>query len=160
LVTYDEHGGYGHPDHVQVHRVGMRAADMAGTGVVYMATMNRDFVRSLGERIDPSEIEVPDRSPEEMENMGEPAERLTTEIDVTPWIGRKHRAMEVHASQISETSFFLSMSDDVFSVVWGHEWYIRVRPPWNGPTEGHRETGFLLEASAGDRGEAPAPQAR
>jgi LmbE family N-acetylglucosaminyl deacetylase len=158
LVTYDEHGGYGHPDHVQVHRVGMRAADLAGTGVVYMATMNRDFVRSLSERIDPSEIEVPDRSPEEMENMGEPAERLTTDIDVTPWIGRKHRAMEVHASQISETSFFLSMSDEVFSVVWGHEWYIRVRPPWTGPTEGHRETGFLLEASAGDRGEAPASQ--
>ena len=44
LVTYDEHGGYGHPDHVQVHRVGMRAAERAGTPVVYMATMNRDFV--------------------------------------------------------------------------------------------------------------------
>ena len=47
LVTYDEHGGYGHPDHVQVHRVGMRAADLAGTPVVYMATMNRDFMRTL-----------------------------------------------------------------------------------------------------------------
>jgi hypothetical protein len=68
--------------------------------------------------------------------------------------------MEVHASQISETSFFLSMSDDVFSIVWGHEWYIRVRPPWTGPTEGHRETGFLLEAAADRRGEAPAAQAR
>ncbi len=160
LVTYDEHGGYGHPDHVQVHRVGMRAADLAGTGVVYMATMNRDFVRSLSERLDPSEIEVPDRSPEEMENMGEPAERLTTDIDVTAWIDRKHRAMEVHASQISETSFFLSMSDDVFSIVWGHEWYIRVRPPWTGPTEGNRESGFLLEAPVADGGGAPAPQAR
>ena len=51
LVTYDEHGGYGHPDHVQVHRVGMRAADLAGTPVVYMATMNRDFMRTLADRL-------------------------------------------------------------------------------------------------------------
>ena len=47
LVVYDEHGGYGHPDHVQVHRVGMAAADRAGTPVLYMATMDRDFMLEL-----------------------------------------------------------------------------------------------------------------
>ncbi len=60
--------------------------------------------------------------------MGEPATRITTAVDVLPWIDRKRRAMQAHASQISEDSFFLSMPDDVFSLVWGREWYIQVRP--------------------------------
>ena len=75
LVTYDEHGGYGHPDHVQVHRVGMRAAERAGTPVVYMATMNRDFVRALTEQASGSGWEPPEGSIEGADTMGEPASR-------------------------------------------------------------------------------------
>src|SRR6202022_2330530 len=42
LVVYDDHGSYGHPDHIQVHRVGMRAAELAETPVVYEAVIDRD----------------------------------------------------------------------------------------------------------------------
>src|SRR4029077_9935678 len=42
LTVYDDHGVYGHPDHIQVYRVGVRAAEMAGTGRVYESTGNRD----------------------------------------------------------------------------------------------------------------------
>ena len=42
LLAYDENGNYGHPDHVQVHRVGVRAAELAGTPQVLEATINRD----------------------------------------------------------------------------------------------------------------------
>jgi LmbE family N-acetylglucosaminyl deacetylase len=149
LVTYDEHGGYGHPDHVQVHRVGMRAADLAGTPVVYMATMNRDFMRTLSDRVESSEWEPPVGSTDGLDTMGEPADRLTTEVDVSRWIGHKRRAMAAHASQISEESFFLSMPPDVFSTVWGREWYIRVRPPWALPVGSPWETGLLLEGPGG-----------
>ncbi|MGD0391537.1 MAG: PIG-L family deacetylase [Acidimicrobiales bacterium] len=149
LVTYDEHGGYGHPDHVQVHRVGMRAADLAGTPVVYMATMNRDFMRTLRDRVESSEWEPPEGSTDGMDTMGEPAARLTTEVDVTRWLGHKRRAMAAHASQISETSFFLAMPPDVFSTVWGREWYIRVRPPWVLPAGSAWETSLLLEGPQG-----------
>ena len=149
LVTYDEHGGYGHPDHVQVHRVGMRAADLAGTPVVYMATMNRDFMRTLRERVESSEWEPPEGSTDGMDTMGEPAARLTTEVDVTRWLGHKRRAMAAHGSQISETSFFLAMPPDVFSTVWGREWYIRVRPPWVPPDGSPWETALLLEGQGG-----------
>ncbi|HEX2118991.1 MAG TPA: PIG-L family deacetylase, partial [Acidimicrobiales bacterium] len=45
LTVYDENGSYGHPDHVQVHRVGVRAAELAGTPKVYMSTINRDHFR-------------------------------------------------------------------------------------------------------------------
>jgi len=145
LVTYDEHGGYGHPDHVQVHRVGMRAAELADTPVVYMATMNRDFMRSLGDQIESSEWEPPEGSTDGMDTMGEPASRLTTEVDVTRWLDRKRQAMTAHASQISETSFFLAMPPDVFSTVWGHEWYIRVRPRWDRPEGTPWETTLLLQ---------------
>jgi LmbE family N-acetylglucosaminyl deacetylase len=148
LVTYDEHGGYGHPDHVQVHRVGMRAAERAGTPVVYMATMNRDFVRSLAERGSVSGWGPPEGSMDGMDTMGEPERRLSTEVDVTRWIDLKRQAMRAHASQIGEASFFLSMPEDVFSMVWGREWYIRVRPPWSPPADGVRESALDL---GGDR---------
>ncbi len=45
LTTYDPNGGYGHPDHVQVHRVGRRAGELAGTPIVLEATINRDLIR-------------------------------------------------------------------------------------------------------------------
>src|SRR5882672_7069567 len=45
LTCYDDNGVYGHPDHIQVHRVGIRAAELAGTPRVYQSTFNRDQVR-------------------------------------------------------------------------------------------------------------------
>ena len=45
LTVYDAHGGYGHPDHIQVHRVGIAAAKLIGVSDVFMATMNRDEIR-------------------------------------------------------------------------------------------------------------------
>lgn len=44
LTVYDDIGGYGHPDHVQVHRVGMRAGQLAGVPVVAQASINRDRI--------------------------------------------------------------------------------------------------------------------
>jgi LmbE family N-acetylglucosaminyl deacetylase len=47
LTAYDERGNYGHPDHIQVHRVGLRAAELAGVPRVFMATVNRDHLLRL-----------------------------------------------------------------------------------------------------------------
>ena len=146
LVTYDEHGGYGHPDHVQVHRVGMAAAERAGTPVVYMATMDRDFMREMRRRALEAELASEDEL-EGADTMGEPAVRITTEVDVTPWVATKRAAMAAHASQISEESFFLSMPEDVFAEVWGQEWFIRVRPEPVDLGDGAREPGLVLDRS-------------
>jgi LmbE family N-acetylglucosaminyl deacetylase len=145
LVVYDEHGGYGHPDHVQVHEVGMAAADRVGTPVVYMATMDRGFMMELRREAADSEF-GPDDELEGAETMGEPSGRITTELDVRPWLATKRDAMRAHASQITEESFFLSMPDDVFSRVWGQEWYIRVRPEPVGLGDGTRERGLVVTA--------------
>ena len=147
LVVYDEHGGYGHPDHVQVHDVGMAAAELAGTPVVYMATMDRGFMQELRRRA--AEFQVGPDGDDELEGvdtMGEPSERITTEVDVTRWVDTKKLAMRAHASQIAEDSFFLSMPDDLFTEVWGQEWFIRVRPEPVGLGDGTREPGLVVTA--------------
>jgi LmbE family N-acetylglucosaminyl deacetylase len=121
----------------------MEGARRAGVPVVYMATMNRDFYRTVGALAEGSDLELPDGAAEGMETMGEPASRLTTEIDVSSWIERKRGAMRAHASQIAETSFFLALPGDLFATVWGREWFIRVLPEVPDPAPSW-ETSLML----------------
>ena len=86
FTVYDEHGNYGHPDHIQVHRVGVRAAEMARVERVYEATMNRDEFRRLMARA--AELGLPDVGDlPDMDDIGDqmglPEELLTTAIDVS-----------------------------------------------------------------------------
>jgi LmbE family N-acetylglucosaminyl deacetylase len=125
LTIYDDNGGYGHPDHIQVHRVGKRAAELAGTRRVYQGTMNRDHMLRGMEAAAAagivSEVELPDAS----DNFGKPESEITAAVDVTAYLGHKRKAMRAHASQISESSFFLAMPDDAFEHAFGTEWFIR-----------------------------------
>jgi LmbE family N-acetylglucosaminyl deacetylase len=130
LTVYDNHGGYGHPDHVQVHRVGVRAAELAGTRRVYESTMNRDYIRTLieqraGEMPDTSD--APDAA--QMDDFGSPEAMITTTVDVRDFVDRKREAMAAHASQIPAESFFLAMPLDAFRQAFGAEWFIRRDAP-------------------------------
>ena len=122
--------------------------------VLYFATMNRDLTEDLVNRIGETDWEPPEGTFDGMEGMGEPASRITTAVDVIPWIERKRRSMRAHASQISEESFFLSMPDDVYSMVWGREWFIRIRPVPARSGPDHWEPWLLLGA---DDGPTPHP---
>jgi len=126
LTCYDEHGGYGHPDHIQVHRVGMRAAALAGPARVFQSTINRDHIRRGRElfagQAGDADIEVPDIDDE---TFGLPESVITAAVDVRPYLGHKRRAMRAHASQISEQSFFLALPDDAFGYAFGTEFFIR-----------------------------------
>jgi LmbE family N-acetylglucosaminyl deacetylase len=126
FTTYDENGGYGHPDHIQVHRVGLRAAQRAGTARVFMGTVNRDYLVSLADRSDELGLSMPEEQRSMLDTLGVHAERITTAVDVSGYLDAKRRAMEVHASQITDTSFFLMMPPEAFAAVWGTEWYIHV----------------------------------
>ncbi len=125
LTIYDDHGGYGHPDHIQVHRVGRRAAELAGVEHVYEATANRTrMMESMSfDEPDPDVAEAladaPD--PEMMESFGTPGEDIRYEIDVADVIDRKKQSMMAHASQIGPDSFFLKMPDPVFVAAFGIE---------------------------------------
>jgi len=128
LTIYDEHGGYGHPDHIQVHRVGMRAAELAGVERAYMATVNRDaLIRIMHEGREsgalPEDIEAPDI---DAMDLGVPDARITTTVDVSGYVDKKRASMAAHGSQITDTHFFLAMPDEAFRTGFGAEWYIRI----------------------------------
>jgi LmbE family N-acetylglucosaminyl deacetylase len=130
VTIYDDHGGYGHPDHIQVHRVGARAAAIAGTPKVYESTMNRTAMIAGIESqieagvIDPEEWDGPDFSDPDSIDFGSPEEIITHSIDVTAHVAAKRRAMAAHASQIGPDHFFLAMDDDMFALAMGTESYI------------------------------------
>jgi LmbE family N-acetylglucosaminyl deacetylase len=141
LTTYDWHGNYGHPDHIKVHLVGHRAAELAGTSSVFEATMNRDHIARLMAMV--TELRAP--GGDEFDPMG-PADdgnpfgmaehELTHAVDVTPFLALKRESMRSHRSQITDTSFFLEMPDEAFAVAFGTEWFIKkgaptgVQPGW------------------------------
>ena len=133
FTVYDEHGNYGHPDHIQVHRVGVRAAEMAAVARVYEATINRDHFRRLMARAAELGLgdvgDLPDLE-DVGDQMGLPEELLTTAVDVSAHLDVKRKAMAAHASQIAENSFFLGMPDAAFAAAFGTEWYrLRGAPP-------------------------------
>jgi LmbE family N-acetylglucosaminyl deacetylase len=134
LTIYDERGVYDHPDHIQVHRVGIRAAELAQTPRVYEATVNMDAIREvMRDRLEearaagidpPGDIGEPDDF-----DLGVPASRVTTTVDVREFADLKRTALAAHASQVDDTSFFLAMPVDAFRDVFGVEWFIRRGAP-------------------------------
>jgi LmbE family N-acetylglucosaminyl deacetylase len=126
LTVYDDHGGYGHPDHIQVHHVGRRAAALAGTPRVYAGTVSRDhyleMMAAMGDDL-PDDMDLPD--PETFD-LGVADALITTRVDVSSVLDRKQAAMAAHASQIPAESFFLALPADKFKIAFGTEWYIRL----------------------------------
>ena len=124
LTVYDDNGAYGHPDHIQVHRVGVRAAEIAMTPHVFEATMNRDQIRRLIKMMPvPEGADAP--NPDEMENLGVSESLITTKIDVRDVLEIKREAMRCHETQVGDMGFFLSMPPDAFSMAFGDEWFVR-----------------------------------
>lgn len=123
LTVYDDHGGYGHPDHIQVNRVGTRAAEIAGVDNIYWSTMNRTRIMEM-QRDNP----VPDMEERleemEVEEFGMEESDITHAVDVSAFIDQKRRSMAAHASQIDDESFFMSMPPEVFEMAFGTEWFV------------------------------------
>jgi len=125
LTIYDSHGGYGHPDHIQVHRVGTRAAQLAGVNAVYEATMNRTEILEQMENSEMAQtMEDEDRERISTQEFGTVAEHITHHIDVARFTDRKRQAMVAHESQITEDSFFLQLPPEAFHQAFGSEWFI------------------------------------
>lgn len=129
LTIYDENGNYGHPDHIQVHRVGVRAGELADTPRVFEATLNRDHILELMRRRAEEMGEIEGAPNPDDFTMGMPASAITTTVDVGDFVGEKRAAMQAHASQIPEDSFFLQMPLDAFKEAFGQEWFIRRGEP-------------------------------
>jgi LmbE family N-acetylglucosaminyl deacetylase len=125
LTIYDENGTYGHPDHIQVHRVGSRAAELAGTPHVLEATVSRAHVKALIDDAAAAGEQIADESLV----FGVPDEAITTVVDVGDFLDRKRAAIAAHASQVHDTGPFLAMPPEVFRAALGTEFYIRRGAP-------------------------------
>jgi LmbE family N-acetylglucosaminyl deacetylase len=135
LTVYDYHGNYGHPDHIQVHVVGHRAAELAGTPNVYEATMNTDdfmrimaAARAAGIEFGPAD-EDPGSWTDDGLPVGTPEARLTTAVDVSDFLAAKRAALACHRSQTTDVGGLLGMPEEYFARSFGTEWFVRKGAP-------------------------------
>jgi LmbE family N-acetylglucosaminyl deacetylase len=130
IITYDDMGGYNHPDHLQAHRVAVEAfrrTDSASK-LYFIARRRRDFEK-LRERMEAAGIDMPappqrEIPPEVLEQMEQAEARITTTVDTTAYAAQKRAALAAHGSQLDE-SWFLRFPDDAFVEFFGNETFIR-----------------------------------
>jgi LmbE family N-acetylglucosaminyl deacetylase len=144
LTVYDWHGVYGHPDHIKVHQVGLRAAELAGTPRVLHATMNRSAIvemqraaRAAGATGDGIDDDFdPEGAADDGNPFGSAAHEITWAVDVSGYLREKRAALSCHRSQIDETSFFVQMPDEIFALAFSTEWYVEPGVESTGPRPG------------------------
>ncbi|HZS15633.1 MAG TPA: PIG-L family deacetylase [Candidatus Dormibacteraeota bacterium] len=125
VVTYDDNGFYGHPDHIQAHRITVAALDAAGSDArLYFPQIRRSRLRGFRDNMAAMGVEPPDI---DEENFGVPDELIAASVDVRAWAAAKRAAVAAHASQ-SENLFFLRFPEEAFVEVFGVEEFVRARP--------------------------------
>ena len=132
LITYDEFGGYGHPDHIKAHRVAMRAAELAAykgwqVSKIYWNTMPRSVIQTGIEKM--KEVGSDFFGAESADDLpfAKPDELVTTVVNAPEFVEQKLAAMKAHATQISVDGPFFALSNNLGLSVWGDEYYTLVK---------------------------------
>ena len=158
VISDDEHGTYGHPDHVKSNRVTVRAVELARDpdaplegepwSVVkrYVHTMSRERMLAAQRRLRDEGLPSPfgDEDIEEPEDLpfGVPDAEITTRVDVSGHLRTKQAAIAAHRSQISADSFFLNLPSDLAAEALGVEEFV-LEEGELGAQGGHREDDLL-----------------
>lgn len=131
VVTYDGHGVYGHPDHVQGHRVAALAAAQAGVPTLYEVTVDREYLHFVETHLVVEASQGPERGELGLaaSGLGMSTVEIDCTVDVRPVLATKRRAMADHASQIPEACSAMRLPDSDFAAVYGFEWFVRHGPP-------------------------------
>ena len=132
LITYDEFGGYGHPDHIKAHRVAMRATELAAEqgwqiSKIYWNTMPRSVIQMGIEKM--KEVGSDFFGAESADDLpfAKPDELVTTVVNAPEYVPQKLEAMKAHATQISVDGPFFALSNNLGLSVWGDEYYTLVK---------------------------------
>lgn len=153
IVTYDERGGYGHPDHIRAHQVAVAAFEAAGDSArfpsaglawapskLYYNVVPRSAFARFVERLRAAGIDVPFGEQVEAAEAsgGDPPfgvsdERVTTTVDVSAYVGQKRAALESHRTQMGPDQFFMRIPQELFAEVFGRETFQRVAGPGDTP---------------------------
>ena len=134
LITYEPGGGYGHPDHVQAHRVAMRGAELAvddgpgGAGwripKIYWNALPEGLVRAVLRELASTEGAPPGWDPDgPLPSLMIPDELVTTVVDATPVLDRKIAALKAHATQVAVDGETVLVGDGVRQPIVGVEFY-------------------------------------
>ncbi|RZS87157.1 LmbE family N-acetylglucosaminyl deacetylase [Motilibacter rhizosphaerae] len=132
LTGYDASGGYGHPDHVQVHRVARRAAELAGTPVLLEATVDRGRLLRAARLVHRLPRVPAEFSPRRLATAYVESKDLTHQVDVAPYWRRKRGSMSAHASQATADEgartlgVFLRLPAPLFRLAFRREWFVEV----------------------------------
>ncbi|MGG8409143.1 N-acetyl-1-D-myo-inositol-2-amino-2-deoxy-alpha-D-glucopyranoside deacetylase [Streptomyces sp. 12297] len=166
LVAYDPNGGYGHPDHIQAHRVAMRAAELAAEPAyrrdlgdpheiakIYWNRVPRSVVEAGFARLRAKGEESPFAGIAEVDDVPGvvPDERITAEIGCEPeaaaYRAAKAAAMRAHATQIAVDGPFFALSNDLAQPLLAQEYYelVHGRP---GVPAGQRERDLFAGTGA------------
>ncbi|RFS81182.1 GlcNAc-PI de-N-acetylase [Actinomadura spongiicola] len=122
VVTYDENGGYGHPDHIQAHRIALAAAEKTGVpDKLYFAAIPRSGVRRMFDSVREAGVEIDFDPPEDF---GTPDELITSTVDVSAHVDVKREALRAHASQ-GENIFLLRLPDEMQRMAFSFEAFVR-----------------------------------
>jgi N-acetyl-1-D-myo-inositol-2-amino-2-deoxy-alpha-D-glucopyranoside deacetylase len=138
LITYDEFGGYGHPDHIKAHLVAMRAAELAANqgwqvSKIYWNTMPRSVIQMGIEKM--KEVGSDFFGAESADDLpfAKPDELVSTVVNAPEYVPAKLAAMKAHATQISVDGPFFALSNNLGLSVWGDEYYTLVKGEKSAP---------------------------
>jgi len=148
LITYDEFGGYGHPDHIQAHRVAMRAAEKSEWDIpkIYWNVMP---VSVIQEGIDAMKgIDSDFWGAEKTVDLpfAKDDSFVHALVDGNAFVEKKMNAMKAHSTQIAVDGPFFALSNNVGLQVWGNEYYTLVKGEKSAPLN---EKGYESDLFAG-----------
>ena len=132
LITYDEFGGYGHPDHIKAHRVAMRATELAAeqgwqVSKIYWNTMPRSVIQMGIEKMKEVGSDFFGAQSADDLPFAKPDELVSTVVNAPEYVPQKLAAMKAHATQISVDGPFFALSNNLGLSVWGDEYYTLVK---------------------------------
>jgi len=135
MITYDEIGGYGHPDHIQAHRVAMRASELSTWQIqkIYWNTIPKSVIAQGMEKM--TEIGSDFFGAENIDDIpfAKDDEFVTTLIDGADYVDLKMAAMKAHETQIALDGPFFALSNNLGMQIWGDEYYTLVKGVKSGP---------------------------
>jgi mycothiol S-conjugate amidase len=149
MTTYDENGGYPHPDHIMCHKVSVEAFEAAadpdrypGTGepwqpskLYYHMTFHRNRFLAMHEAMVEAGLESPyaDRL-EEWSERPDMGDRVTTRVNCADYFGVRDKALIAHATQVDPTSFWFACPLEIQQKAWPTEDYELARSVVDAPT--------------------------
>lgn len=130
ITMYDPAGGYGHPDHRQVHLVGSRAAALVGTRVALEATVDRRALQRALRLVTWAKPSSPELRPSRYDRLYTHPSLITHCVDVSGHLEQKRAAMQAHHTQTTSDAgtralaAFLRLPSSLFRLVFGREWFV------------------------------------